>query len=189
MKKLVSVVVSFALLCSLAACGKANAPAATPTPEPVATEVPAPAETPAPAAPESGSDATPAQQLLAAFKAQMSDGADHTTDEIAENFIADESLIPFAGATMPVEEGYLNGFSEEISGFAEGTMFAPMIGSIPFMGYVFRLEDGADVEAFMQQLKDKADLRWNICTEADEMVCEAEGSTVFFVMAPATFEE
>ena len=67
-------------------------------------------------------------------------------------------------------------------------MFAPMIGTIPFVGYVFTLDEGADVDAFMQVLSDNADPRWNICTEAEETVIESADSMVFFVMCPAQFE-
>ena len=63
-----------------------------------------------------------------------------------------------------------------------------MIGTIPFMGYIFQLADGADVAAFMKTLKDNANLRWNICTSADEMVCDNVGNTVFFLMCPTSFE-
>jgi len=68
-------------------------------------------------------------------------------------------------------------------------MFAPMMGTIPFVGYVFTLDEGADVEAFMKMLEDNANLRWNVCTEAEEMTVENEGNVVFFLMSPKAFEE
>ena len=112
-----------------------------------------------------------------------------TQVELADALIANP-IIPFAGATMPVEEGLLNGFGNtEVTGFSEGVMFAPMIGSIPFVGYVFTLEEGADAETFMQSLKDSADLNWNICTAADEMTVEQSGNKVFFLMSPLNFSE
>ena len=92
-------------------------------------------------------------------------------------------------ASMPVEEGFLNGFDNEIKGFKEGVMFGPAIGTIPFVGYIFTVADGGDVDAFVKTLGDNANLRWNICTEAEEMICEAVGNTVFFVMCPTSFEE
>lgn len=131
---------------------------------------------------------TPAQILLSDFKAQMKDSTSNSTMEMAESILANK-IIPFAGATMDVVPGYLNGFSEEISGFTSGTMFGPMIGSIPFVGYIFDLEESSDVTAFMEQLRSKADLNWNICTCADEMVCDAVGNRVFFVMSTNNFDE
>ena len=90
----------------------------------------------------------------------------------------------------PIEAGLLMGFDNaEITGFQEGVMFGPMMGTIPFVGYIFVLEDGADVDGFVQTLEDNANLRWNICTEAEEMVAEADGNHVFFLMCPKNFEE
>lgn len=123
--------------------------------------------------------------LLADFKANATGTAQQIADHLLTN-----GVIQFMGASMPVEEGLLTGFGEtEITGFEEGVMFAPMIGTIPFVGYIFTLEDGADVEAFKTLLKDNANLRWNICTTAEELIVESEGSTVFFLMSPKSFEQ
>ena len=90
----------------------------------------------------------------------------------------------------PIEAGLLMGFDNaEITGFQEGVMFGPMMGTIPFVGYIFELEDGADVDAFVKTLKDNANLRWNICTEAEELTVDSEDNTVFFLMSPKKFEE
>ncbi len=86
---------------------------------------------------------------------------------------------------MPVTPGYLNGFEEEISGFNNGVMFSPMIGSIPFVGYIFETDEPEELAA---ALEEKAMLNWNICTTADEMVTAVSGNYVFFVMAPYSFE-
>ena len=51
------------------------------------------------------------------------------------------------------------------------------------------MADDADADAFKQTLEDNANLRWNICTEAEEMVIDSEGNKVFFIMAPKNFEE
>lgn len=188
MKKIIAILIALLMVCSLAACSnndkeptssdnndtQVSSDAGTSDAESVNTSDTA--------------DASPAQTLLADFKARVANGEDSSLEDLANSIITNE-IIPFGGATMPVEPGFLNGFSQEITGFAEGTTFGPMIGSIPFIGYLFKLDDGADVYAFMQTLKDNADLRWNICVEADEMVCDAVGNTVFFVMAPANFEE
>lgn len=134
-------------------------------------------------------EGTVGQVLKDDFLTQVDANADATAQELADALIANP-IIPFAGATMPVEEGLLNGFGNtEVTGFSEGVMFAPMIGSIPFVGYVFTLEEGADAEAFMQSLKDSADLNWNICTAADEMTVEQSGNKVFFLMSPLNFSE
>ena len=105
------------------------------------------------------------------------------------DYILSLDMIQFEGASLAVEEGLLTGFNNaEITGFKEGVMFAPMIGSIPFVGYVFTLEEGSDTEAFIKGLTESADPRWNICTEAEETVVEAYEDMVFFVMCPSQFE-
>ena len=126
---------------------------------------------------------TPARKLLAEFNAA---DKELSALEIAEK-LSQLEWLPFSGASMPVEEGYLNGFTAEITGFGEGAMFAPVIGSIPFIGYIFKVSE--NTEDFTQMLNACHDLRWNVCTQADEMVCAAVGDTVFFVMSPASFEE
>lgn len=123
--------------------------------------------------------------LLADFE----EHAEGTAEEIA-NQIIENDIIPFAPMVAPVEAGYLNGFDNaEITGFKEGAMFGPMMGTIPFVGYIFVLEDDADVDAFVQTLKEHANLRWNICTEAEELTVDSEDDTVFFLMSPKKFEE
>ena len=128
-------------------------------------------------------------KLYVDFKEKAEADSAATAQSLADAVMANP-MIQFAPATMPVEQGLLSGFGNaEITGFKEGVMFGPVIGSIPFIGYVFTLDDGADAEAFVKTLKDNADLRWNICVEAEEMVCEIVGDKVFFVMSPKSFEE
>lgn len=116
------------------------------------------------------------------------ENSDKSAQEIADLLLSNPNL-GFMGMTMAVEEGLLNGFGNaEIKGFKEGVMFGPAIGTIPFIGYVFTLDEGTDVDAFMQTLKDNADLRWNICTEADELIVENEGDKVIVIMTPSEFE-
>ncbi len=120
--------------------------------------------------------------MLNAFKELMADGTDYTSLEIAEKLVANP-IIQFMGGAMPVEPGLLSGFDNyEVTGFEEGATFGPMMGSIPFVGYVFKLPADADVDAFMTGLKDNANMRWQICVEAEELIAEADGSTVFFLM-------
>ena len=177
MKKLFSILIAATLLLSLCACGS-SAPAAT---EPPVHETPTPSAVPS----ETPAGESMGQALLQDFtdrvNAEPALGAEELAKALLEN-----PVIEFSGDALPVEPGLLTGFGNtEITGFAQGAMFAPMIGTIPFVGYVFVLDEGADAEAFVQTLKDNADPRWNICTEADETIAEHVGNTVFFVMCPA----
>ena len=106
-----------------------------------------------------------------------------TIEDLANTIITNE-IIQFAGGAMAVEPGYLSGFDVEITGFNNAVMMAPMIGTIPFVGYIFELEEGANVDEFEQMLLDNANMRWNICTSAEETVVYSVDNIVFFMMAP-----
>ena len=135
---------------------------------------------------ETNSDGSVAQVLASDFKNKVKD--EKNPQKLADELLKNE-VIKFNGATMTVEQGPLNGFSANIKGFKEGVMFSPVIGTIPFVGYIFTVADGEDVDKFVENLEKNADQRWNICTAADETVVEAVENTVFFVMSPTKFEE
>lgn len=180
MKKLFSILIAATLLLSLCACGS-SAPAAT---EPPVHETPTPSVAPS----ETPAGESMGQALLKDFTDRVNAEPELGAEELAKALL-ENPVIEFSGDALPVERGLLTGFGNtEITGFAQGAMFAPMIGTIPFVGYVFRLDAEADVDAFVQTLKDQAMLNWNICTQADEMLCDAVDNTVFFVMSPAGFE-
>ena len=207
MKKILACILAICMIVSLMACASTpSAPEAEQTPAaPEAEQVPevdnqpaapeeAPAEPMPEATPEQNESAqapsngqSPAQALKADFEAIMAATPDMSAFDIASQICMNPILV-ISPMAMEIEPGFLNGFTEEITGFESGALFAPMIGTIPFIGYVFQVADGADVDAFVASLEAAADLRWNICTSADEMVCTAVGNTVFFVMSPASFE-
>ncbi len=108
---------------------------------------------------------------------------------IAEKLAANP-VIQFMPMTVEIEEGYLAGFdADEIRGFEKGAIFGPMIGSIPFIGYIFSLGEDANVDEFISMLEANANLRWNICVSADEMHTAKNGNLVFFLMSPLSMEE
>lgn len=114
--------------------------------------------------------------------------AGKSIEDIANAVITHES-IQFAGGTNPIEEGFLSGFDNfEVKGFSKGIMFGPMMGTIPFVGYVFELAADADIDAFVSGLKANANPRWNICTEAEQTIVEKLGNKVFFLMCPKSLE-
>ncbi|MBR5513427.1 MAG: hypothetical protein IKV85_05515 [Ruminococcus sp.] len=209
MKKVLAMIMAATMVMSMTACTgeketienstptEATTEAATEEPTEATNEVieepPVEEETDAPADGngEDGETAvsgdTLGETLLADFTERAANEA-ATAQEIADGLMTNPAIL-FGPVTMPVEQGLLTGFGNtEITGFKEGVTFAPMIGSIAFVGYVFDLEEGTDVAAFMQTLKDNADPRWNICVEAEETVCEQVGNKVFFVMCPKSLE-
>ena len=125
--------------------------------------------------------------LLDDFGERMGKDPDQTALKLAEGIISNEA-IPFMGMAMEAESGFLSGFTEEITGFREAAVFGPQISTIPFVGYIFVLEEGSDVASFAENLKEKSDPAWNICTEADQTVIDYYGNTVFFLMCPESLE-
>ncbi len=175
MKKLLSVVLAGAMMASLTACGGG---AAQTTPAETTVE-----ETTR-KAPE-----TLGETLLFDFEDRVAENSEATAQELAEGILTNEAIL-FQGGAMPVEEGYMMGFGEaEIKGFEEAVMFAPMIGTIPFVGYVFDMPDAESAEALIEVLTKNADPRWNICTEAEETVAGTAEDKVFFVMCPKSLEQ
>lgn len=126
--------------------------------------------------------------MISLFKELIAEDENISTEDMGNKF-AENTMFEMAMGSMPVEPGLLTGFdNEEIKGFKEGAMFSPMIGSIPFVGYIFKVDDETNVDDFMKQLKDNANLRWNICTEADQMLITNVDKTVLFVMYSANEE-
>jgi len=171
MKKIIALVIAGLMVLSFAACGGNNEETTTNTEE-TTTEAAA---------------ATVAATLVEAFKAEAAK-EDATTNTIA-TALSTNSVVAFMPMVQDMTEGFLAGFNADITGFTACTAFAPMIGTIPFVSYVFELSEDADADAFVTTLKDNANLRWNICTAAEEMLVETVDNYVFFVMAPLSFEE
>lgn len=139
--------------------------------------------------PETETAGTVAEALLATFNETITNNPEATALDLANAIIANPVIL-FAADAVGVEEGFLTGFGNaEITGFETAIMFGPIISTIPFVGYIFTLAEDADVDAFVTLLKDNANLRWNICTEADELTVEKSGNTVFFLMSPLSLED
>ncbi|MCQ2558989.1 MAG: hypothetical protein MJ135_07710 [Oscillospiraceae bacterium] len=200
MKKIISLLLCIAIVLSFAACGKKPAAPAPEVDLPVAPEGgmavapgpdddqpdlgPTPIETAddpdAPSEAPSAGSASLGSALLEVFRAEAGSAA--SVKELAEKLGAASDKAD--GPALMIDdaaEGYLPGFTQDVTGFKSGAAFLPMIGSIPYAGYVFEAEDPA---AFLEGLKEIADPRWNICTEAEETVCEIVGSYVLFAMLP-----
>lgn len=112
-------------------------------------------------------------KFQAAFEAAEATDAAAIAEELCK---VDEDL---GLVTMEMQEGYLDGFDADITGFTKCVKFSPMIGAIPFVGYVFETEDA---EGLLETLKANANPAWNICTEADETVSATADGLVFFLM-------
>lgn len=116
--------------------------------------------------------------------------ADAESAEALANAILENYELPFMAEAFTIEEGLLPGFDNtEITGFADGARFGPMIGSTPFVGYVFFLDEDADLDAFKTLLADNANPRWQICVAAKQTVLETEGNKVLLLMCPLNFSD
>lgn len=122
------------------------------------------------------------------FITAVKENPELTAVELSDKLSANP-VIQFMAGAMETQPGYLAGFSEEITGFESGATYGPMMGSIAFVGHIFKLAEDADVNAFIENLKSKADPRWNICVEADYVQAGAYGNTVYFLMYPASMDE
>lgn len=131
---------------------------------------------------------TMGETLQAAFKDAMASNPSYSTTELASLLVSND-VIEFMGGSYEVTPGWLQGFDTEIEGFSSGTGFGPMIGSIAFVGYVFELDENADVAAFKQTLKDNANPRWQICVQAGEIIVDSVDNKVFFVMCPGNLDQ
>ena len=127
---------------------------------------------------------TVAQTLGRQFESEIENERDieKVTKKIAENEILEISV----DASQVKSGDYLSGFQKEIKEYKNAYVIRPMIGTIPFIAYIFEVENSSE---FAEELKSSADLRWNICTEADEMHVVVRGDYVFFVMSPKNFEQ
>ena len=127
-------------------------------------------------------------KLWDAFVAAKEEKPEISAEELANLLVTNEA-IQFMGGAMPLEanQEFFNGFDEyKITGYESGAIYMPMIGSIAFVGYIFELPADADVNAFMKNLSDNANPRWNICVTAEQTVVGAYENTVFFLMCPAS---
>lgn len=119
------------------------------------------------------------------FKTTLEATPDKTPEELATILIENTEIIPYMCGAMSVQPGLLTGFDNyKVTGFKKGAVFMPNIGTIPFVGYVFQLADNTEAEAFLKKLSDNCNLRWNICSEAEQVVAGAYGNMALFVMCP-----
>lgn len=120
--------------------------------------------------------------LIYQFRDLLTADSSLTLNELASKLISNP-LIEFNGELEEVKPGLLMGFGEnEMKGFKSGVRFSPTISTIPFVGYVFEVKDEEAANSLQLELNSKADLNWNVCTSADQMVVDSVGNKVLFVM-------
>ena len=168
MKKLIAILLAALMLLSFVACGNAKSGDIVPEIE----------------------EGTVGHTLWTAFLEEIEANPEISGEELANKIITNP-IIQFFGGAMPMEQGteFFMGFDNyQITGYETATMFGPMMGSIAFVGYIFELAEGTDVNAFVEALNTNCNPRWQICVTADQIIVGSKGNTVFFLMCPASFE-
>ncbi len=185
MKKILALILVLIMCVSIVACGgdakdndtKAddttnNAPETEGTKEPVLI-------------PPSVSEDTLGYYFFNMFVEMKTAAPEKTAEELAADILNSEAGMATItmGMATSIEPGMLSGFNSEITGFKSGVTFAGMTGKA-FVGYIFELEEGADVNAFIGTLDSAKNPAWNVCAIAEMTAIGAYGNTVFFVMCP-----
>ena len=135
--------------------------------------------------PVTGEIAVKAEDFVDMFHTLLKEDPDASAQIIAEYMTSHQKVT--AMQAIKAEPGALTGFGDyenaaEVRGFAEGAGLIPDLSPNPFIGYVFRLDDGADTAAFVQMLKEKANPAWNVCIRTNTVITETDGSAVLFMM-------
>lgn len=119
---------------------------------------------------------TQGEKLFVEFKNEIESSGD--INAAAEKVAAASEL---SCQVQDMTEGFFPGFSTDVTGFKTSVGIFPIIGSIPFVCYIFEAENP---DTFAADLTETADPRWNICTEAEETICRVVDNYVFFAMCP-----
>lgn len=165
MKQLIAFALCILMLVTLIACGEpAETTPADTQPETTAPETPVVPENVIAPEVEEG---TWGAAFWEVFQGAVAEGA--TAESVINALYASEAGKGVNNAMVaPVMEGYLPGFSADITGFKSGATLASMMMGVPFAAYVFELEADANVREFVKLLKDNSDPAWNICTTAEQ---------------------
>lgn len=185
MKKILALALSVLMILALVACGE---PADTTTEAPESTteapEKPNVPETPDNVIAPTVEEGTWGAAFWADFEAAVAANKGATADVIANAvYSATSGAAISSGMVMPMEAGYFQGFSADVSGFKSAAVIAPMM-SRALLVYVFELEEGANVRGFVSFLNDNADPAWMVCMTAETTTIGAIDNYVLVAYAP-----
>ena len=128
-------------------------------------------------------DNTLAVNLVQEFKKEITETKD--IKKVAKKLAKSDFDMPDLEVSNVSNADYLTGFNEKIQGYKKAYVIVPTISTIPFIAYIFESDKPNELA---NTLKEQANLRWNICTEADEMKVSVVDNYVFFVMSPNNFD-
>ena len=182
MKKIIALILACLMLVSMVACGNTNNDVNDTTDSESVENAPSKEELAANASLEDI-----AKALINKYTeyANMRATYDEYMAELDEaDKIPYEEYISYQISVAPVEENaeWMMGLTAVPTGYAEAYCYQPTMMGQAFIGYIFRVEEGTNVEAFKKFLTDNCDPRWNICTMANTTVCENYADIVYFSM-------
>ena len=170
MKKILAIILASMMLLSFVACDNGNTETTTEAPvnneettaaENVTTEAPAPSEAELAAAASVEAIAQALMNKYAEFTGLKDIYDEYMAEMPEEDQISFEEFCSYQLSVAPVdttaEELWLMGFNEAPAGFSEAYCYQPMMMGQAFIGYIFRVAEGTDVEAFKTTLKDTCD--------------------------------
>ncbi len=185
MKKILALILSAIMLLSLVSCASDDADTTAQDKE---TE--AATESTAPEKEEAPKSDVPLETIAKALADKYAEYGnlravyDEMMAEMEEEYkVSYEEYISNMIVTMPIEDtSFLTGLNAVPEGIKEAYLYQPGMMGVAYIGYIFRLNEGTDVDAFKASLTEQANPRWNICTSANTTICENYGDTVFFSM-------
>lgn len=181
MKKILAIILASLMLLTFVACDNSNEETTTEAAGPSAEEL---------AAAASVQDIAQALMNKYADYTGVRAGYDELMAELPEEEqMSYEEYCSYQLSVAPVDPEWLMGFTDVPTGFSEAYCYQPMMMGQAFIGYIFRVAEGTDIEGFKKTLTDTCDPRWNICTMANTTVCESYGDLVYFSMMVVADEE
>ena len=126
-----------------------------------------------------------ARDYVDMFHNYIKNHADIDILKMAEYLASHQNFSTFFAQS--VSEGRLTGIGDfenkiEVTGFSAGAVFKPQVDPSDFIGYVFKVKEGTDVNSFKTMLKEKANLGWNVCITLNTIIVESDGDYVLFMM-------
>lgn len=185
MKKIISLILLLSLVLTFAvSCNNQTEP--TGSSEPTAEPTTAPTQEPVTSTliEPNITEGTWGAAFWSDFNAAVEANRGASADVIANALHASASGIAMGmSMVMPMEAGYFQGFSADVTGFKSAAVIAPMMSGT-LLVYVFELEENASVREFVNFLNNNSDPGWMICMVADTTTIGANGNYVLAAYAP-----
>ena len=186
MKKIIALILAAVMMLSLVACGSKTPAATDPTqgaePTDPTEKVPTKEELAAAASVEAIAKALTNKYVeFAGIRTEY----DKYMAELEEaDRMPFEEFVSYQVTCRAIEknEEWLTALESVPTGFSEAYTYGPNMMGQAFIGYIFRVAEGTNVESFKANLKEICIPRWNICSEANTIICESYGNIVFFSM-------